>query len=388
MKVLIVDDDLKRSEEVKKIIFKNEEVVSCIDTEESLIGAKKALKNRYYDVLIMDIVIPLRVGQAAKGSNGIDLLKIVNDSPFIKKPESIIGITGYKNDISVFREEFEKKCLVILEVSLIDDRWKNSLLISLKRTAESKVARLAKDSKYILITVHGIRTFGHWQSRLKDLVAGRADFFEYHSYRYGYFSAFSFLFPFLRNKEVERLRNHLHPLVDSGKDVYIFSHSFGTYLVAHSVKKLVELGCGNNIRVIIFAGSVLARDFDWGFLNSENKIRVINDCGDLDYILTLSEALVLGVGMAGKTGFIGFDNDRVINRYFSGGHSHYFDGDDFMRNRWLPIIFSSGEVKQVDQRKISIIRHEVCDQLAIFLGSIKSYIYFFIFITLILYFFA
>jgi hypothetical protein len=52
-----------------------------------------------------------------------------------------------------------------------------------------------------------------------------------------------------------------------------------------------------------------------------------------DKILFLSEALVPNTGMAGRIGFYGLNNNRFVNRYFKGGHSHYFEEmKNFMEN--------------------------------------------------------
>jgi hypothetical protein len=50
-------------------------------------------------------------------------------------------------------------------------------------------------SSHLIITVHGIRTFGQWQERLERLVteSTNLDDVEFINYKYGYFSVLAFI---------------------------------------------------------------------------------------------------------------------------------------------------------------------------------------------------
>ncbi|AJA65756.1 hypothetical protein ACVIW2_004533 [Bradyrhizobium huanghuaihaiense] len=199
-------------------------------------------------------------------------------------------------------------------------------------------------SRTILITVHGIRTFGEWQERLKSLVQDANPNIDVKSYRYGYFSVIAFLIPIFRWLAVRSFRNRLREIIreNPGSPITIVCHSFGTHLVAHALRgiKPDELPV---IPALILSGSVLRSNFNWRRLRATGKLKlVVNDCGTNDGILVLSQMLVLLTGMAGRVGFYGFTDDFIVNRYFAGGHSHYFrpvgnDPDSFMREWWVPI---------------------------------------------------
>ena len=195
----------------------------------------------------------------------------------------------------------------------------------------------------LLITVHGIRTFGQWQIRLKNLVQKENPEVIVETYGYGYFSAVAFILPFIRWLAVREFRRRLRELLHQYRDanVSIVAHSFGTHIVAMGLRGL-EPDEMPRVRTLILAGSVLKSNFDWAPLFDTNRLeRVVNDCGINDGILILSHLFVLFMGMAGKVGFYGFTNEKLLNRYFPGGHSHYFqppgaDADAFMRQWWVP----------------------------------------------------
>lgn len=68
--------------------------------------------------------------------------------------------------------------------------------------------------KHLVVTVHGIRTFGGWQERLEALLTqdrSNQSGTQVVNYRYGYFSVLAFLIPPLRLLVVRRFRRFFWP---------------------------------------------------------------------------------------------------------------------------------------------------------------------------------
>lgn len=209
----------------------------------------------------------------------------------------------------------------------------------------------------LVITLHGIRTYGFWQTRLEKVVLdtlqsdsrtgpGTKPDFTFFHYRYGYFSVLAFMLPLLRWLVVRRFRKHLLDVIKDNPRarVYIVAHSFGTHLAAWAL-----LGIPREkrptIHTMIFAGSVLKVNFSWRELMEDDQVhRVINECGTGDAVLLVNQLFVLFTGMAGRVGFNGMEQrERFLNRYFRFGHSGYFGtkagpSDDYMRTHWLPLL--------------------------------------------------
>ncbi|WP_457337562.1 hypothetical protein [Rhizobacter sp. P5_C2] len=209
----------------------------------------------------------------------------------------------------------------------------------------------------LVVTVHGIRTFGGWQNRLAALMRQARPDARISSYGYGYFSAIAFAVPFLRWIEVRRFRSRLLQVfrANPGARVSIVAHSFGTHIVAWALRGMDPRDLPS-IRCILLAGSVLKSDFDWSPLLDSGKVdAVVNDCGVDDNVLLLSQFAILFTGMAGRVGFYGFTHERLVNRFFAGAHSHYFqpldpDPDAFMRSHWVGLLLGTTRVEAMDQR--------------------------------------
>jgi WD40 repeat protein len=224
----------------------------------------------------------------------------------------------------------------------------------MRRKQESFVAGSGDPASHLIITVHGIRTFGHWQERLAHLFASAADVTVL-NYKFGVFSILSFLLPLFRWWVIGKFRRALQFEADrlSWTRVDIVAHSFGTLVAAYALRSFAKRS-SLQVHTFICAGSVLPRSFDWAALPVS---RVVNDCGTSDLPAALGVLLILGIGNAGFAGFDGMTGARLRNRFFRFGHSGFFHGsqgvptDDFMRSYWLPLLRGSRPIPYHDERE-------------------------------------
>ncbi|MGE5215326.1 MAG: hypothetical protein ACM3NN_16740 [Nitrospirota bacterium] len=210
---------------------------------------------------------------------------------------------------------------------------------------------------HLVVTVHGIRTYGQWQSRLKNLLEQAEPGITVRNAKYGYFSILAFIFPFTRWLVTRRFRRELLNVIQSQSwsRIDLVGHSFGTHLLAwalHGVAREKR----PRIHTIILAGSVLKSTFPWDQFLGDSVKRLVNECGTRDGILLLNQIGVLNTGMAGRIGFHGMTGDTFQNRYYQFGHSDYFLkggklDDDFMRQFWLPLLTTQGPILEVDNRE-------------------------------------
>lgn len=372
MKILIVDDDTTRACSLKLHLeteLKTEDV-TCVDCAGA---ARSLLRERYFDALVLDVVLPQHSYGRGSPENGLRLLDQVSRSAFLNKPERIIGITAHIEDLADFRIHFDRLCHAIVEAPAGESSWRENIAGSLAYTLSSKLARQSRQRPMVVITLHGIRTHGSWQTRLRNQIRRHTDKVNFYEYKYGYFSALRLLFPKFRKQEVSRLQEHTARLrsLDTETQVVVVCHSFGTYLATEAIKSFIAAGYTLPDLTLILCGSVLRSDYDWSFL-PENT-RVINECGADDYVLLLSEALVPGFGMAGKVGFHGFNGCSFVNRYFRGGHSHYFETSDFIEKHWVPLLMLGTDgLKYIDERNASGPVSAALERVALQLGRVKN----------------
>jgi len=377
MRILIIDDDERRAAALASHISQNvgldrEQISTSSDTSD----ASEMLKKAYFDVLIIDVILPRRANDRPSAQNGINLLRALERGRGLRKPGRILGITANSSDIGIYREEFSKSCVSVVEAASGDMAWRDVISNSINYARAASVSRSVEMDATEVITVHGIQTFGGWQKRLERIANEAAGDVRFHTYKYGLYSFFAFLIPPLRARESDKLKQSLAEKFRRNPDkrFVVFCHSFGTYLVHSAVAKLLMEKSSSQVPIhtIVLSGSVLKHRTDWSAF-SDKRIRIVNDCADHDYVLYLSQYLVWGVGMAGRCGFYGFNGASMVNRYFNGGHSSYFCGDSFMLRYWVPLISASDRpVPSIDMRSQSFLRHSIFDKLALLLGKFTT----------------
>ncbi|UUC96134.1 MULTISPECIES: hypothetical protein [Comamonas] len=378
MRILIADDDLARAQRLSAHLQESLSVPEnhiCI--AECFDEAKKAMRASYYDVLLLDVVFPKRKGEKGSSKLSLQLIEELGKNAKLKKPEKIIGITAHANDIGSYREDFEKHCLLVIEASAGSSTWRDKITSSLRYTGSSQISRAVEPKNIAVVSIHGIATYGQWQNKLRLLIEEHTDTCSFNTYKYGWFPTLFFAVPSMRMAEAKRLSDRVRSEFSSGESdhVFVFCHSFGTLLLAEALKILIAEEITFPRCTIVLAGSVLSCDFDWGFLPGDGSINIINDCGVDDDVLLISEAFVSGTGMAGRTGFNGFSSKRIVNRFFRGGHSHYFKSSDFMRMYWLPLLSTAGIANDIENRHSYSSLSATLGSAARFFGFFKNKIY-------------
>jgi WD40 repeat protein len=219
--------------------------------------------------------------------------------------------------------------------------------------AKRSVSGSSISGRHLVITVHGIRTFGNWQERLESLLKARDPSIQVVNYKYGYFSIFAFIVPFLRWLVTRRFRRDL--LAQSQRAdwdrIDLVGHSFGTHLIGWGLHGM-DPRQRPRMHTVILSGSVLKPGFPWGELVGDSVQRVVNDCGTRDIVLLVNQLAVLFSGMAGREGFSGMTGESFRNRFFELGHSGYFtrsgrSDDIFMRDYWLPLLLTEAPIVTV-----------------------------------------
>jgi pimeloyl-ACP methyl ester carboxylesterase len=181
-----------------------------------------------------------------------------------------------------------------------------------------------------VISLHGIRTRGVWQKDLAPVLA-RHGLIPY-ALDYGSFSIFKFACRRARDRRVEWLRSEYERVTSDAKvqRPSVVAHSFGTYLVSALLVKYPEL----HFDKIIFSGSIVDRNFDWGSKLEAGQVNFVrNDYGSLDRWPRLARYLVRDSGASGTDGFLRRHPGLMGQRFERHTHSDYFHRAHF--TSWL-----------------------------------------------------
>jgi len=212
----------------------------------------------------------------------------------------------------------------------------------MKRGAGVKPAKQPGYHPPLIISIHGIRTDGAWQKAFASAVSGSSTKVE--SFDYGRYGLFRFLIPPFNTQMVDRFYDWYDRVVKSCPVVDLdrydarpsaVAHSLGSWILGNAMLKFEDI----RFDKLVFAGSILPQDFDWGKLFARDQVgSVRNECGQQDTWPRWAGRFVAHTGTAGSQGFEWFDAavENVHCEWF--GHS-----DSLMRphidRQWVPFLF-------------------------------------------------
>ena len=147
--ILVVEDT---TDKLKNII-QTLEGISEIDPDfiDSVIDAndaKKKIVEKKYDLLILDISIPLRKSQEVDPYGGLTLLEEVLNRSKYNIPIHIIGLTAHDEVFERAKEQLSKNILTLIRYRESDDEWKTQLTNGVRQRLSAKLAPDSLELKY------------------------------------------------------------------------------------------------------------------------------------------------------------------------------------------------------------------------------------------------
>lgn len=128
LKVLIIDDAPEKIAKYRELLEEFQELSSdFIDMATSVEDAQEKLAKTQYDLAILDLYLPLRLGDEPSPENAITLLKDISNDEELNMPYSIVGITIWKNADPKYKDFFDSYLLAYIIYEQESDDWKDKL---------------------------------------------------------------------------------------------------------------------------------------------------------------------------------------------------------------------------------------------------------------------
>jgi energy-converting hydrogenase Eha subunit E len=227
-------------------------------------------------------------------------------------------------------------------------------------------ASLAVDPQPVAFIFHGIRASAddEWIAELRRKLEASGT--RVIAPDTGFFSAFEFALPFVRNRKAhDFLEQYGDAALTHDPDNFrFFGHSNGTYMMGRAMERVPAV----RFRHILLAGTVLAPRYDWGNLLRRKQIGhyesgdwspgvVHNERGRIDVPVGILAGFLNGLWPwnkgVGPGGVVGFPNAPAVvqqdNGFFVGGHAGALGGSDPQRRDQIVEFLNSG----------AYVRHEL-----------------------------
>lgn len=152
IKILIVEDNEYKLQNIKSIIFDNTNIkssfvqVACSSKE-----AKRLLYDEDYDLMLLDLVIPNEKDDDALPEVGIMLLDDIYSNPMIHPPIQIVGLTGFGELIGEYHQKFKQKLWHLINYEADSTNWQEqlkSVIFHLVKTREKFIHTRFRQNLY------------------------------------------------------------------------------------------------------------------------------------------------------------------------------------------------------------------------------------------------
>jgi nucleoside phosphorylase/CheY-like chemotaxis protein len=137
--ILIVDDNQNKIKALRKITENYDNKIE-VETCTNIISAKKILSSNHFDLLILDLGIPLRDGDDPLPQNGINFLDDINrGSGKLIKPFHIIGFSAFSEYIESFHSRFENELWSLIKYEEDSTIWQTKIRTKIDYLLKSKI---------------------------------------------------------------------------------------------------------------------------------------------------------------------------------------------------------------------------------------------------------
>lgn len=127
--ILIVEDTKDKLDKILKLI-KDEIDISAenLSTAQNIKEAKTLLRKNKYDLMILDLVLPLdEDDNLVSPEKGINFLDEINSHPVMHPPIHIIGLTGFTDYKEEYSDKFNKYLWHLINYKAEESDWQEKL---------------------------------------------------------------------------------------------------------------------------------------------------------------------------------------------------------------------------------------------------------------------
>jgi len=144
IKLLILDDSSKKVEAIKKVLFEGCGLSEDdVDVAISIASGRNAVANDYYDLVLLDLVLPTFDNEEAVEDGGLSFIREISAAgETVKMPTQIIGLTEKEDAYEKEKEEFNSLLFSVIVCRQKDSTWMQQLKQTVNFAIRSKSAIL------------------------------------------------------------------------------------------------------------------------------------------------------------------------------------------------------------------------------------------------------
>jgi nucleoside phosphorylase/CheY-like chemotaxis protein len=157
IRVLVVDDDPAKRAAMRECLSRWRGSVGLQIVEaDAIIPAKLALTTTTFDVLFLDIALPLRTGDpTVRRKGGVELLAEVSETSLYRTPTHIAAVTAFPDIFEAIREQFAGMSIGVIKYDAASEDWMIRVgeILDHADAAQIALARAAEEPSYDVVVL-------------------------------------------------------------------------------------------------------------------------------------------------------------------------------------------------------------------------------------------
>ncbi|MDC7724272.1 hypothetical protein PNF31_26465 [Priestia megaterium] len=147
--LLIADDNHSKLKEIQEKVLDYLEIKSTnITVVTDIINAKRELKEKQFDLFIVDIQLPRRFQDTPQTKGGLELIKELQGSKRYSLPSNIIGVTEFEESLESVSDEFDLHLYKLVKFDRSSDEWIHQLRNHIDHITKAKTSNLEREVGY------------------------------------------------------------------------------------------------------------------------------------------------------------------------------------------------------------------------------------------------
>lgn len=139
--VLVVEDDTTKYGRIFNVLIQSGVRPEDISHAVTAANAVHELASKQFDLMLLDVNIPRRLGESALRGGGAQLLTELHRDPSIYRPRYIVGLTAFEDVVAEFGDTFTDLLWTLIYYADNSDHWISQI------TSRIEYVRAAKQSE-------------------------------------------------------------------------------------------------------------------------------------------------------------------------------------------------------------------------------------------------
>lgn len=140
IRILVVEDD---QDKLRRVTLALTSAPGCsidhIHDARDATAAKRMLRDQQFDLLVLDISIPIRSDQEPDRQGGVNLLDELMNRDLYRRPAHILGLTAYEDAARLAAGRFQSEAFSLVRYDVSSQEWESLLRRKVEHIIASKV---------------------------------------------------------------------------------------------------------------------------------------------------------------------------------------------------------------------------------------------------------